>query len=143
MLDPRLDLGLGTVLDPQLDLDLGTMLDPWLDLGLGTVLLLSTDEASLRNFQQHMGTHGATAVLAAATGDLPPEGAPPQPGVHNPPVPTLFGYRETGVEDGLRKPVRRQQPGPLGNAVLRRSRVLPAPHPSQGNIQGQQTELET
>lgn len=52
----------------------------------------------------------AATAPAAATSTPPPEGAPPQPGVHNLPVPTLFGTVKQASKTGSGSPFAGNSP---------------------------------
>lgn len=57
----------------------------------------------------------AAAAPAPATGTPPPEGAPPQPGVHNLPVPTLFGTVKQAPKTGSGSPFAGNSPAREGD----------------------------
>lgn len=56
----------------------------------------------------------AAATPATSTGTPPPEGAPPQPGVHNLPVPTLFGTVKQAPKTGSGSPFAGNSPAREG-----------------------------
>lgn len=56
----------------------------------------------------------AAATPATTTGTPPPEGAPPQPGVHNLPVPTLFGTVKQAPKTGSGSPFAGNSPAREG-----------------------------